>query len=210
MAITYPLTFPTVTGVASINLRAVNAVAISESPFTFKQQVIAHQGQRWEAEISLPPMQRANAETWVSFLVSLAGARGTFTMGDPNGATARGTASVTPGTPVVNGSGQTGSSLTVDGLPTSETGYLKAGDYIQLGGGSSATLHKVMQDVDSNASGQAAIELWPYIRTAPADDATVVVSNAVGVFRLAGNQTNWSINNAAFYGISFAAIEAVS
>jgi len=131
-------------------------------------------------------------------------------MGDPNGATARGTASVTPGTPVVNGSGQTGSSLTVDGLPTSETGYLKAGDYIQLGGGSSATLHKVMQDVDSNASGQAAIELWPYIRTAPADDATVVVSNAVGVFRLAGNQTNWSINNAAFYGISFAAIEAVS
>ena len=210
MAITYPLTFPTVTGVASINLRAVNAVAISESPFTFKQQVIAHQGQRWEAEISLPPMQRANAETWVSFLVSLAGARGTFTMGDPNCATARGTASVTPGTPVVNGSGQTGSSLTVDGLPTSETGYLKAGDYIQLGGGSSATLHKVMQDVDSNASGQAAIELWPYIRTAPADDATVVVSNAVGVFRLAGNQTDWSINNAAFYGISFAAIEAVS
>jgi len=210
MAITYPLTFPTVTGVASINLRAVNAVAISESPFTFKQQVIAHQGQRWEAEISLPPMQRANAETWVSFLVSLAGARGTFTMGDPNCATARGTASVTPGTPVVNGSGQTGSSLTVDGLPTSETGYLKAGDYIQLGGGSSATLHKVMQDVDSNASGQAAIELWPYIRTAPADDATVVVSNAVGVFRLAGNQTDWSINNAAFYGITFAAVEAVA
>ena len=40
MAITYPLTLPTVAGIASINLRAVNAVSVSSSPFTYKQQVI--------------------------------------------------------------------------------------------------------------------------------------------------------------------------
>lgn len=210
MAITYPLAFPTTKGVVSINLRAVNAVAISQSPFTFKQQVIAHQGQRWEAEITLPPMQRADAEVWVSFLVSLAGRRGTFTMGDPNAAAARGSASSTPGTPLVNGADQTGGSLTVDGLPASATGYLKVGDYIQLGGGSSATLHKVMTQVDSNTLGQAAIDLWPYVRTAPSDGATVTVGNTAGVFRLASNETNWSINAAAFYGISFAATEAVT
>jgi len=210
MTISYPLAFPTTKGVASINLRAVNAVAISQSPFTFKQQVIAHQGQRWEADITLPPMQRADAEVWVSFLVSLAGRRGTFTMGDPNAAAARGSASVTPGTPLVNGADQTGASLTVDGLPTSVTGYLKVGDYIQLGGGSSATLHKVMTQVDSNALGQASLDLWPYVRIAPSDDATVTVGNTVGVFRLASNETNWSIDTAAFYGISFTATEAVS
>tara|TARA_S200002703_G_scaffold23455_1_gene20281 strand:- start:575 stop:1207 length:633 start_codon:yes stop_codon:yes gene_type:complete len=210
MSITYPLTLPTTKGVAAINLRAVNAVAISQSPFTFKQQVIAHQGQRWEADITLPPMKRADAEVWVSFLVSLAGRRGTFTMGDPNCAAARGSASVTPGTPVVNGGGQTGSSLTVSGLPASATGYLLVGDYIQLGGGSSASLHKVMQQVDSSASGTASIEIWPYIRTAPSDSASVVVGDAVGVFRLSSNETNWSIDTASFYGISFAATEAVS
>ena len=210
MAITYPLTLPTVAGIASINLRAVNAVAVSSSPFTYKQQVIAHQGQRWEAEVTLPPMTRADAETWIAFLVSLQGARGTFTMGDPNAASARGSASVNAGTPLVNGADQTGGSLTVDGLPASATGYLKAGDYIQLGGGSSATLHKVLQDVDSNASGQATLELWPYIRTAPSDDATIVVGDTVGVFRLSSNQTDWSINNASFYGITFAAVEAVA
>jgi len=210
MAISYPLAFPTTKGVASINLRAVNAVAISQSPFTFKQQVIAHQGQRWEADITLPPMQRADAEVWVSFLVSLAGRRGTFTMGDPNAAAARGSASVTPGTPLVNGADQTGASLTVDGLPTSVTGYLKVGDYVQLGGGSSATLHKVMTQVDSNPLGQASLDLWPYVRIAPSDDATVTVGNTVGVFRLASNETNWSIDTAAFYGISFTATEAVS
>ena len=210
MAISYPLTFPTVTGVNSINLRAVNAVAMSESPFTYKQQVIAHTGQRWEAEITIPPMQRADAEVWISFLVSLNGSKGTFLMGDPNAATARGSASVTPGTPVVNGIDQTGDSLAIDGLPLSATGYLKAGDYIQLGAGASATLHKVLTDVDTNGSGQATLDLWPYIRTAPSDGATVVVSNAKGVFRLAGNRTDWSISNAAFYGVTFAAIEAIA
>ena len=184
MAITYPLTLPTVAGIASINLRAVNAVAVSSSPFTYKQQVIAHQGQRWEAEVTLPPMTRADAETWIAFLVSLQGARGTFTMGDPNAASARGSASVTAGTPLVNGADQTG--------------------------GSSATLHKVLQDVDSNASGQATLELWPYIRTAPSDNAIITVGDTVGVFRLSSNQTDWSINNASFYGITFAAVEAVA
>lgn len=209
MAITYPLTFPTQTGIATVNLHAINAVAISSSPFTYKQQVVAHSGQRWEAEISLPPMKRADAEVWVAFLLSLKGQRGTFLMGDPNCATPRGSAATTAGTPVVNGADQTGDTLTVDGLPVSASGYLLAGDYIQLGGGSSATLHKVLVDVDSNASGQAEIDLWPSIRTAPADNSAIVVSSAVGNFRLATNQSDWSINNASFYGITFPAIEVI-
>lgn len=209
MAISYPLSLPTVSGIARVNLRAVNAVSISESPFTFKQQVIAHSGQRWEAEISMPAMQRADAEAWISFLMSLNGLKGTFLLGDPNASTPRGSASTAAGTPVVNGADQTGDSLTIDGCPTSATGYLKAGDYIQIGGGSAATLHKVLTDTDTNASGQATLDIWPYIRTAPADDATVIVSNAKGLFRLGSNQTEWSINEAAIYGITFPAIEAI-
>ena len=157
----------------------------------------------------MPPMKRADAEVWISFLLSLKGQRGTFLMGDPNCATPRGSASSTAGTPVVNGADQTGDSLAIDGLPVSENGYLLAGDYIQLGGGSSATLHKVLTNVDSNASGEATLDIWPSIRTAPADDSTVVVASAVGNFRLSTNQSDWSINNASFYGITFPAIEVV-
>jgi hypothetical protein len=209
MAVSYPLTLPTESGIASVTLRTVNSVAISESPFTFKQQVIEHSGQRWEAEITMPPMVRADAEAWVAFLVSLRGVKGTFLLGDPVGVSARGSASVTPGTPVVNGAGQTGDALTIDGCPNSVTGYLKAGDYIQLGGGSTSTLHKVLADVNTNASGQANLDLWPSIRNAPADNATVVVSSARGLFRLSSNQTNWSISEASIYGVTFAAVEAI-
>ena len=210
MAITYPLSLPTVSGIRSIVLRTKNSVGISQSPFTFKQQVVSYGGQYWEADIELPVMSRDEAEEWVSFLVQLKGFEGTFLLGDPSGATPRGSASSAPGTPVVNGGSQTGGSLSIDGLPASATGYLKAGDYIQLGSGLGATLHKVLQDVDSNASGEATLDLYPSVRSAPDDGVTVIVSNTKGVFRLSSNETQWSINEIIHFGITFSAMEAVT
>ena len=93
MAITYPLSIPTTIGIENIELRAVNAVATSQSPFTYKQQIVQHTGQRWEASITIPPVKRDLAEEWVAFLLSLKGPTGTFLLGDPLGATPRGTAS---------------------------------------------------------------------------------------------------------------------
>ena len=207
MAISYPRTFPTHTGIKAINLRAVNQSAISASPFTFKQQVHKHTGERWEAEVTLPPMKRTDAEQWIAWLMSMGGLSGTFLMGDPLGATARGAAS---GTPVVDGGSQTGSTLTINGAVTSVTGWIKAGDYIQLGGGSSATLHKVLQDAASDASGGVALDIWPSLRSSPTDGSTVVVSGAEGRWRLNAATVDWSIDNAAVFGLTFGAIEAIT
>lgn len=104
---------------------------------------------------------------------------------------------------------QTGQVINITSDQLSQTGYLKAGDYIQLGSGSSATLHKVLTDVNTDGGGDAALTLWPHIRNAPADGSAVVVQNAVGLFRLASNETSWSVNEASIYGISFSAMEAV-
>ena len=209
MAESYPLTFPTQTGVTSVEITATDVVSISESPFTFSQQVVRHAGARWSATITIPPVKRSDSEYWNAFLLRLRGQFGTFLLGDPNAATPRGSAATTAGTPVVNGASQTGNELAIDGLPASATGYLKAGDYIQLGSGSTARLYKVLEDVDTNASGEATLNLWPDLRSSPADDAAVVVSNAKGLFRMATNDATWTINNAGFYSISFAAVEAL-
>lgn len=205
---TYPLTTPN-TDIASIRLVAKNAVAVSESPFTFSQQVYRHQGSGWEADVTLPAMKREQAEEWVSFLLRLRGQYGTFLLGDPNGGTPRGSASTNAGTPVVDGAGQTGDELNIDGLPVSVTGYLKVGDYIQLGSGATATLHKVLEDVDTDGTGSATLNLFPRVRTAPADGAVVTVVDCKGAFRLATNETSWDINTASVYGISFGAVEAI-
>ena len=209
MAETYPLTFPTQTGVAAVEITATDIVSISESPFTLAQQVVRHAGARWSATISIPPVNRSDSEYWNSFLLRLRGQFGTFLLGDPNAATPRGSAASAAGTPVVNGASQTGNELAIDGLPVSATGYLLAGDYIQLGSGSTARLYKVLEDVDTNGSGEATLNLWPDLRSSPADGATVTVSGAKGIFRLATNDATWTINNAGFYSISFAAVEAL-
>lgn len=202
MSITYPLTLPTVTGIRSITLRSVNAVAIEQSPFTFAQQVQASSGQRWEADVTLPPMKRESAATWVSWLRSLRGQYGTFLMGDPLCATPRGTAG---GTPIITN--QSGGTIIVTGAAVSQTGWLLSGDYIQIGTGSSATLHMVLQDVDTDGSGNAAVEVWPHVRGTRS--GTVTVSNAVGRFRLSDNMSDVTIDSASTYGISFSAMEAI-
>ena len=207
MTISYPLSLPAATkAIQSIEIRAVNAVAYARSPFTFAGQAFAYSGQMWTADVTLKPMKRADAEQWMAWLLSLRGQLGTFLMGDPMGATARGVAT---GTPLVNGANQTGGSLVLDGATNSTSGWLKAGDYIQLGSNGSSRLHKVLADADSDGSGNVTLDIWPHIRTAPADNASVTVSIAKGLFRLSSNEQAWSVSEAAIYGITFSAMEAV-
>lgn len=209
MAITYPLDTPTSIGISNIVLGSQNAVATTESPFTYDRQSVALGGERWSATVTIPQVHRDLAEPWVVFLLSLKGSLGTFLLGDPNCVQAQGSASTTPGTPVVNGADQTGSSLDISGLPISTTGYLLPGDYIQLGSASTATLHKVLQQVDSDGSGNATVELWPSIKTAPVDASNVIVEDAKGLFRLSSNASSWQINSISVYGLEFEAIGVV-
>lgn len=194
MAISYPLSLPTNIGMASIELRAKNTVAVSSSPFTYKQTVYAYDGQMWEADVTLPPMNRDDAESWIAFLMSLKGRYGTFLLNDPSATSVRGTAT----SATITGSAGD-SSVTV-----TMTGTLKAGDYIQLGTASDATLHKVLVD----KSGSGTLEIWPKLRKARSS-VSADLTSASGVFRLASNETAWSVNDASFYGISFGATEVV-
>jgi len=194
MALSYPLATPTSIGIESIELRAVNAVATSQSPFTYKQQIISHGGQKWEASVSIPSVHRDKAAQWKALLVGLKGPVGTFLLGDPDYATPQGTVS----------------SCTLTGSAGDETvtvvmtGTLLAGDYIQLGSGSSAKLHQVLLDQDGDGS----LEIWPALRSDYTSE-TVIFNAPKGVFRLATNISSWSINNASTYGISFEAVEAL-
>ena len=195
MAITYPLDAPTSIGIESIEFRAVNAVAISQSPYTYKQQVVSHGGQKWEASVTIPSVLRDKAAQWKAMLVALKGPTGTFLLGDPDYATPQGT--VTACTLTGTAGDET--------VTVVMTGSLLAGDYIQLGDSGSAKLHQVLQD----QSGDGTLEIWPPLRT-DYSVKTVVFNAPKGVFRLANNVTSWSINNASAYGISFEAVEAIT
>lgn len=205
MSISYPLSLPTSTRIRSINLTAVNAVAYSQSPFTFAGQAHAYSGQMWRADVTLPPMRRTAADQWITFLMSLRGQYGTFLLGDPIACTPRGLASAFLGVPIITS--QTGGTITVTGASTDKSNWLLAGDYIQIGTGSDATLHKVLQNASTDGSGGTTLEIWPHVRGTRS--GSITVSSAVGNFRLSENQQSWSVNEASVYGINFSAMEAI-
>ena len=172
MALSYPLATPTTIGIESIELRAVNAVAVSQSPFTYKQQIVSHGGQKWEASVNIPSVHRDKAAEWKAMLVGLRGQTGTFLLGDPDYATPQGTVSSC----VLSGN------VGDDTASVVMTGTLKAGDYIQLGSGASSKLHQVLLDQD----GDGTIEIWPSLRS-DYTSSTVVFNSPKGVFRLSTN-----------------------
>ena len=209
MAISYPLSLPTTIGIAEIELRANNVVGVSQSPFTFSQQVVQHQGQRWEASVKIPPVRKDLAEEWVAFLLSLKGPVGTFYMGDPNMVTPRGAVGSSDTVTLASGAAIGDETVDINKGTSAVTGFLLPGDYIQIGTGSSRTLHKVLNTVDLDVSGNATVDIWPHIRATVSSGTSVVHQSTTGKFRLASSLTSWSINNASAYGISFDAVEVI-
>ncbi len=206
MAITYPLSLPSVGLFTRFSLTGQSANAESRSPFTFERQIQTHQGMLWLAGITLAPMKRVKAEEWRTFFAKLNGLQGTFLMGDLGAKLSRGIAT---GTPQVDGAGQTGQVLNTKGWTTGVTGILLAGDYIQIGTGLTSRLYKNLNDVDSDGGGLAVLDIWPRLRESPADSATIVVNNAEGLFRLGSNLNLSEVATNAFYGFGFRAIEAI-
>ena len=201
----YPLTLPTITGIKQQTFGLQRAVSVTMSPFTYQEQVYQHEGERWSGLYTLPPMLKNHAAIWLSFLMKLRGRRGTFKAGDQDRKTIQG---ATVGTVLVNGAGQTGNSINVDGVGATVTGAFKAGDYITI----QDRLYMVTDDANSNGSGEATLYIEPALRSgilAIADDATVLYSNTTAIMRLDSNEQNWDTDHISKYGISFSFSEAL-
>jgi hypothetical protein len=210
MAFSYPLTISsTWVGFENFVLKQRQVTAMSQSPFTFKQQIIRHPGMAWAASLSIAQVNKELAMPWISFLGKLRGRYGTFLLTPPNGATARGVAGTAPGTPLVKGAGQIGDTLIFDGAGTSVTNYLRAGDYLQIGTGASSRLYMVMDDESSDGTGTITCQVWPDIVVAPADNAAIVVTSPKGAFRLASDEVAWSEDNTGKFKIAFDALGVV-
>lgn len=201
MAITYPLAFPTITGVARCDFRILRDQRVHRS-YSNKQTVASLPADRWTCTIVLPPLTPAQAAEWMGWLDSLKGMVGTFTMPIADFDDIQGAAPNNTGR--INGVGLTGDTIPTDGWSNNVTDLFKRGDMISFGG----QMKRVMQDADSNGTGQATLLLAPPCYAAPADDALIVTQGATGTFRLADGTYNVASNENRIHTISFAAEEA--
>jgi hypothetical protein len=204
MSIAFPISIPSNRGPSNIAIRARSSVGVSASPFTFSQQVYVNQGEMWQAQVDLPPMVRNDAASWISFLVKLNGAEGSFRMGPPE-TQPRGTWA---GVPRLAGQHAARTkTLSVDGFTPGATG--KEMDWIQFSSGSGARLHQVVQDFEANGAGVATIEIWPGLRESLPDQQAVITDNPQGTWRLDSNVRQWNVGLAMLYGLSFSCVEVV-
>jgi len=197
MAISYPLTPPAGIRISSLRFSAISAVARNISPFTFSSQSYNWTGTMLSGDVECPPMNRADAEELIGFLIMAA--RGTFYFRDYANGTQRGNMSSNPqldGAHVANTT-----TITIDG----GSGSWAVGDYIQLGTGSSSKLHKI-----TKANTATSYEIFPLLRTSYPDNTAIVYSNAVGVFRLGTTTCDWSIDTAKKYGLNFSIFESIN
>lgn len=194
MTISYPLSLPSTLQFRTVNWREVDVTSDMASPFDGTSDTIDWGGRWFAATLTLVAMTRAQAQVWDAWISSLRGHTGTFLMGAPLRSAPLGSAATAPGTPLINGAvAADATSVAIDGLPANAAAYLKAGDLVGFGSGSTTRLHKVLADVASNGSGQATLDLWPNVREALADNAAVTVSGAKGVFHRVSAVTDWKV-----------------
>jgi hypothetical protein len=174
----FPLETPNVGGLRSLIFYSDFYTMSSESPFNGKRQTYRSSGERWRATLELAKMTRRQAGLWEGFLLNLQGGYQSFLFGDVFHSTPLGSAL---GTPRIKGAGQLGRTIETDGWTANQWGALYSGDNIQING----RLHKVTRDINSDADGNATLEVFPSVSTPTPDDLILPTSDCKGIFTLA-------------------------
>jgi hypothetical protein len=183
------------------------------SEWTGRRQTIASGRGWWECQLSLPPIVgTANVNAWRAFIAKARGGANDFQIPvDPTAqapnitTTAVGSLSLNfttnlyqtfSPTPLVNGSGQTGRTLSTTGWPVSST-VLQAGQFVTI----NDQLLQLTENVVSNASGIATLTFEPPVRVSPANNAPVEYENPYCLMYFVEEPT-LSVENGYVYSLS--------
>ncbi len=151
-----------------------NFTAVHESPFNGEIATQDRDGEHWLLRMAWDDLEGTRRHELLAFLFKLNGAQHRFTVQDfsflRQGAGG--------GSPLVQGGSQTGKSLIIDGASNNITDWLKAGDKISVAG----LLHSVDDDVNTNGSGVATINVSPRIFVSPANNEAVEITTPIFTF----------------------------
>lgn len=168
-------------GIKRIAWHAETAVTESRSIFSLVEQVFDFGGKRRSAEVFLSNMDVATAKQWRGFFLSMNGMVGKFYLQDTKDF--RYPVGAATGVPVVDsGNAALSGSLLTTGWTINVAGIVLRGDEFSI----DDRIYTVTADVDSDASGDATIPIWPTLPgVVPADSTSLDFGDDCrGVFSL--------------------------
>ena len=173
-------------------MRLSQSAAITESSTSMVQQVQDFGNARWEAEITIRPLDFDEARVFQAFIASLRGVGKTFTFGDPQ-------QTYTSNVPVCTTTQGAGYSYL--SIVNSSNHVLKAGSHIGLGN----RMHLLLEDASANAT--TTCEITPPTRES--HGGSIDVTHPTTFWRLASNDVEWNIGRESLHSFTFACVEAI-
>lgn len=170
---------------------------------SLRRVVSSRGGQRWQIELTFPPLSRNEATELWTFLNAQSGRLGAFNFILPN-QPQRGTMA---GVPRVAGDAQSGNLVTTVGWPQSSANVLRVGDFIRFSG--HYKTYQVTADVSSGTTGYAHIPVFPALHAAPFSGSALIADNR---FRcsLTTDETKIEIDRLLNYGLTATLIEVLT
>ena len=173
-----------------------------QSPVSGAVQTLSRKGSFWKTRMTFSNLRGNDRAEMQAFIAKMDGQTHRMRLEDYG--RVRYGAATSPQSVLVNGAGQTGSSINLDGATNSVTNFFQAGDYMSFNN----ELHMVTADASSNASGQIAVSIAPPIRKATTNDDAVQIFAPLGVFMMT-NTPRWSTESTYISSITIEAIEDV-
>lgn len=201
MAIQFPRNFPDIPIVSSRIGLNVNQ-AVFEAGLSRKVTVQNHAAgltDRWEGVFTTAELSKNQMAEMSAWVLSLKGREKNFYAFDPDRKLPQGNATSQSSTPIVLGAGQIGNSLLSSGWLPSQNGLLLAGDYIQIGAG----FHMLLENVNSDASGQSVLNFEPVLRVSPTNTAPIIFEKPIIIARLSTMVEGWTTGKNKTGTISF-------
>lgn len=193
------ITLPASPAPRSITPRLVSRRRDLEPTFGGPVSRVRRLGSRWSLDVEMPPMVYRKAMEWVAALIRAEA--DTVVLGLPQPGFDEGV----PGSPLVNGSGQLGSTLNVDGFTPA---YIaSAGQWFNLTASGRIYLYQVAADAVATGGAIASLGINPMIRRSPADNSAVGFAEPVIEGFLSSREASWTVDVARTVGLSFTITE---
>lgn len=198
---------PASPGVKQYEWELLDAIGEVTSPYTGQAQQQDWSTDAWSGKLSLPGMPQGQFAPWAAWLAEMRGKLNCFQLGEPFSLAPQGQANLQPGGPVCAAGNLARSRFLATSRWTANVqGQLLLFDFVQIG----YRLHTVIgANVNSDANGNATLQIWPALREAPAAGQPVILSNPTGLFRLANNKRGWSVANNRLYALAIDVVEAL-
>tara|TARA_R110002167_G_scaffold45515_5_gene136738 strand:+ start:1928 stop:2515 length:588 start_codon:yes stop_codon:yes gene_type:complete len=183
------------------------SIGIATNIQTFNSTLNAFQqfrelpGSRWFASFTWSSRQGVDAKTLKGQFTSLNGPLGTFKISPPDSESL----GTFLGAGLVNGAGQTGTTLITDGWGINQPSLGVVGDYFEING----ELKILTESATSDGSGNATLTFAPAIRKSPADGSDVITSNPMLTARIVGDAPVWALSAPVIHAFSIDCSEVV-